>query len=176
MFIKFKNRSIELRKSELKKCPNIPAMLRERLKVRWPVLLRAACADTGAVCQQRSKVNVHQERTSARAAGTAAAPLYCQLAHLFTQRHRFFCQQVPARGKLMLRTQVLADSSLPPLDLEVPITGELPPRKYILDTGPVRAAVEKLGRQFECFALLHWMDASRVTTSQTSQLCPQAIV
>ena len=52
----------------------------------------------------------------------------------------------------MLRTQVLADCLLPPIEIEVPITGELPPRKYILDTGPVRAAVEKLGRQFECLA------------------------
>ena len=38
----------------------------------------------------------------------------------------------------MLKTQVLVDSLVPPVDIEVPITGELPPRKYILDTGPVR--------------------------------------
>lgn len=49
---------------------------------------------------------------------------------------------MPARGKLTLKTQVLVDSAVPPVGIEVPITGELPARKYILDTGPVRAVLD----------------------------------
>eukprot|EP01043_Picozoa_sp_COSAG02_P012323 COSAG02_NODE_474_length_21578_cov_225.787746_11_plen_48_part_00 len=42
----------------------------------------------------------------------------------------------------MLKTKVLVDTLVPPVDIEVPIVGQIPPRKYILDTGPVRAVLE----------------------------------
>ena len=40
------------------------------------------------------------------------------------------------QGVLRLRTEVVVNSADDPIAISVPITGSLPPRSYVLDTGP----------------------------------------
>ena len=81
------------------------------------------------------------------------------------------------QGVLRLRTEVVVNSADDPIAISVPITGSLPPRSYVLDTGPEWALhfLQVRYRQAVCRKLTWAVNAGFELTSNSTvklSICP----